>query len=1285
MKSKGKSPRGKSSRPGKGRTGTAVPANPPADAQIGARFRAVFESSRDAIGVSLAGAHVFVNPAYRELFGFPPDADLAGKPILDLIAPASRDRIREYILRRMRGESVPSAYETRGMRIDGAEFDMEVNVSLYQENGKDHTLVILRDITRRKMAEAEISERGALVQQIMDTASVGIGLVDKGGRITHANRRMAGMFGRTMEEFVGSEYVDHVHPAEREASRKNMLALLASKMPSADLERLYKRKDGTEFWGHLACRRFHDARGNELGLIGVIEDITERRRTEDALRASEKKFSAIFGLIPDPTTITDIETGVIVDLNDAAARWFGRPRKEAIGMTTADVQVWADPADRGRMLEKIRTEGEINDMECRLRMHTGEIRDVLFSSRVMEIDGKQYLLSRAHDMADRRRSELAMQQSEAKYRRLYNETPVLLHSVDRDGILVEVNDFWLKTLGYDRKEAIGRKFTDFYTQASKKYAEEIVQPAFFRDGIIDHISYQFVKKNGDIADVLLSATAERDVSGNVVRSQAVIQDITERKRMEEALSKSEKMLQTIIDAEPECVKVLDENANVIMMNRAGLDMIQADSPDQVRGQCVCPLVTFEYQQAFMDLTRRVFQGKSGTLLFEMVGLKGRRLWLETHAVPLRNEKNEITALLGVTRDVTERKRTEEELREKEKKYRALFESANDGIFIYDENRLADCNQKGADMYGLQKEQVIGRSPTEFAPERQPDGRLSWEVAREKTEAAFNGIPQVFEWQPLRADGCPFDVEITLSRLELGGRMCLQAIVRDISDRKKAEHAVRSSEARFRSIIERATEGIVVADAETRQIRYANPEFCRMLGYSEQELLGLDAIDMTAKEETDASVAGFREHAKGQVHSTQRTFRRKDGSPIRLNINSASMELDGRPALLGFFADVTAQQLLEEERLKTQKLESLGTLAGGIAHDFNNLLQGVFGYISMAKLTHDQKEKSLSMLEQAEKALHQSVSLTSQLLTFSKGGKPLKKVISLRPVIENAVKFALSGSRAVSALSIADDLRHVEADAGQIGQVLQNIVLNADQAMPLGGRIELSARNVPAASVAKLPEGLEGELVEITVRDQGLGIPPEHVARIFDPYFTTKEKGSGLGLATSYYIIRNHGGSIVVTSELGKGSAFTIYLPASPAMQEPAIDSRAGSPVRKGRVLVMDDDAVVRDVAGALLAELGQEVELAERGEEAIEKYLKAKESGKPFDIAILDLTIRGGMGGAETVRKLLEINPDVKAVVSSGYSDDSAFSDYREQGFRTFLKKPYDIKELQETLNALLS
>ncbi|HUJ18609.1 MAG TPA: PAS domain S-box protein [Nitrospirota bacterium] len=1161
MKDKSKSSHKKSTRSGGARrtvsgsnasgpaTRSAKPAEPQ---QIEARFRAVFENSRDAIGVSKAGVHLFENPAYLELFGFPRGASLAGKPVLDRIAPGNRDQVREYTLSRARGESAPSAYETRGLRIDGSEFDMEVSVSTYREDGEDRTLAILRDITRRKTAENEIAERGAMLQQIMDTASVAIGWLDKSGRITHANRRMAEMFGRTMEELIGSEYVDLVHPAERESGRKNMLALLASKIPSVDLERLYRRKDGTEFWGHLACRRFHDARGNELGLIGVITDISTRKRAEEALRNSERRLNTIldnvgayifikdtqyrytyvnrkvcdlFGkkaeeilgkgdaaffsaasveeimrsdrlVIERGETVAREETGLASSDEQPRTYWTVKlPLRDSRGTISALCGISTDITER-KLTEEVLRQSEnrtrsiveslpigmhlyhlepdgrlvfiganpaadgilgvdnsifigktieeafpaLKDTEVPRRYretaatgtawqtesiayHEGDIRGA-FEVHAFRT-APNTMAAAFEDITARKRSESALMRSEEKYRRLYNETPVLLHSIDRDGVVVDVNDHWLKTLGYERQEVIGRKVTDFLTDASRKYSLEVVQPAFFRDGAVQDVSFQMVKKNGDVADVLLSATAERDASGSVVRSLAVIQDITERKRAEEALRE----------------------------NQARLDLA--------------------LQSAHMGVWR----------------------W-----------------------EIKENRR-------------------------YMDNLTC---------------QLLGIEAATFSG----------------TEAEFFRAVHPEDHEKIKA-----------------------SLARTIEQNVHYESA-------FRVI--------------------------------------------------------WPEGSVHYVTARGRLVRDDKGQPVRIN---------------GIVWDTTDQRLLEDERLKTQKIESIGTLAGGIAHDFNNLLQGVFGFISMAKLTFDQREKSLAMLEQAEKALHASVNLTNQLLTFSKGGKPLKKVIELRPVIENAVRLALSGSHNDYTLSIDEGLNPVEADAGQIGQVIQNIVLNADQAMPLGGTIALSARNAPAT---------DGSLVEILISDQGTGIPQDHLLRIFDPYFTTKEKGSGLGLATSYSIIKNHGGEINVASELGKGSTFTIHLPASERAAEapplPATPVRS----RRGRVLVMDDEEVIRMVTRELLHELGHEAVFVENGEAALKAYREAKASGRPFDVVILDLTIRGGMGGMETMRKLREIDPEVRAVVSSGYSDDSAIASHREQGFKAFLKKPYNVKELRDALNALL-
>jgi CheY-like chemotaxis protein len=326
-----------------------------------------------------------------------------------------------------------------------------------------------------------------------------------------------------------------------------------------------------------------------------------------------------------------------------------------------------------------------------------------------------------------------------------------------------------------------------------------------------------------------------------------------------------------------------------------------------------------------------------------------------------------------------------------------------------------------------------------------------------------------------------------------------------------------------------------------------------------------------------------------------------------------------------------------------------------------------------------------MLEQAEKALHLAVNLTNQLLTFSKGGKPVKKCVALGPVIANAARFALSGSRSTARIEVAPDLREADADEGQIAQVIQNIALNADQAMPLGGTVTVVARNIAAAEAVSHPGLGPRDYVEISIRDVGVGMPPQYLDKIFDPYFTTKEKGSGLGLATSYSIVRNHDGRITVESTPGAGSTFTIYLPAVAAPAAAPARPEAPRATLAGRVLLMDDEEIVRNLAGELLGTLGHEVDLAERGETAIEKYRAAREAGRPFDVVILDLTVRGGMGGAETVRKLLEIDPAVKAVVSSGYSDDAVVADCQAHGFKARLSKPYRLDALQAVLASLLT
>ena len=384
-----------------------------------------------------------------------------------------------------------------------------------------------------------------------------------------------------------------------------------------------------------------------------------------------------------------------------------------------------------------------------------------------------------------------------------------------------------------------------------------------------------------------------------------------------------------------------------------------------------------------------------------------------------------------------------------------------------------------------------------------------------------------------------------------------------------------------------------------------------------------------------------------------------------------------------FRDVSTQRRLEAELQRTQKLESIGLLAGGIAHDFNNLLAGIIGNLSVAKLDVDPSSELFEIFSDVERSAFRSRELTQQLLTFAKGGAPVKETASLKEVVRESADFVLRGSAVQCLYELAEDLWPASVDRGQISQVLQNLVINAVQAMPTGGTVRIGAVNRRVRpSELPLPEG---DYVEVMVRDEGGGIPPEHLQRIFDPYFTTKQQGSGLGLATSYSIIANHDGHISVSSNIGQGTTFYVFLPAVPEESVAPPRGEAQITLGSGRVLLMDDEEIVRQLAIRMLERLGYKVEAVEDGTKVLALYEERRAEGLPFDAVVMDLTVPGGMGGKETIKQLLALDPQARAIVSSGYSDDPIMANCAAYGFRGVIAKPYDVQAMSQILYQVVS
>ncbi|GFE60579.1 PAS domain S-box protein [Geobacter sp. AOG2] len=897
----------------------------------------------------------------------------------------------------------------------------------------------------------------------------------------------------------------------------------------------------------------------------------------------------------------------------------------------------------------------------------------------------------AKEVATHKQSEEALRVSKEQLRVVFDASEAGIIQVSPQGIIEFSNRRMADMFGESPQELIGTPYQDHLHESEKQIGDAQMHQLI--QGKIQSVSLDrhYIRKDGTSFWGHLSGRRLENPDGSLHALVGVIADITERKQAENELRKSDERMRlffehqivgmAITSPEKAWLQVNDQLCKMLGYSREELAILSWEE------------LTYPEDLALdLDKFNRLLSGEINDYSIEkrFMHKDGSIIHTNLSVGCVRHTDGSVDYVLALLEDISSTKLLALKREEDQRFLQTILDSISDFIFYKDKNSMfLGCNDSYASRYiGLSKDQIIGHPDGEFINDRESVRKY----IESDRQVISSGRPLMLKHWITLANGQKTLVEVVKSPFyDTNGQVAgVIGVARDITEHHLAlETITREKEAAQRYL---DIAGVMFcALNRAGEIILINKKGAEILGYDDNELLGQNWFDVCLPYHVRKSVKGvFALQLAGEltpVEFYENSVIKKNGEERLIAFHNTLLRDEaGISGVLFSGEDITEKRLTQNELLKNQKLESLGVLAGGIAHDFNNIITGIMGNISFARMSLGKPDKADQLLENAEKASMRASSLATQLLTFAKGGTPIMKKVSVGHILEETLSLTLRGANVKGVVDIPESLHAIEADEGQLSQVFNNLIINAVQAMPKGGSLTIKAENVTLVAQNKmlLPPGT---YVMLVFTDQGCGISEEDLKKIFDPYFTTKAGGNGLGLASANSIIRRHNGYIGVKSIAGEGATFQIYLPA---IDEAYANHQSDSVTQTtdghigGSILVMDDEKMILELLTEMLEYLGCHVTTCENGTEAVAKYKAEFDSGKTFTAVIMDLTVPGGMGGREAAEQILAFDPKASLIVSSGYSNDLTMADYGSYGFIGAVTKPYNLSKLSQLLSSIV-
>ncbi|MDH5640112.1 MAG: PAS domain S-box protein [Nitrospira sp.] len=1202
-----------------------------------------------------------------------------------------------------------------------------------------------RETAARQEAEQAVAAGRTQLQQFLDTSQELIQCVGPDGRFLYTNEAWRGTLGYRAEDVSGLTVFDIIHPDNLGHCRALFCRLMdGESIPMMEVSFVAKDGRRLDVVGSATCEMSSD--GHPIATRGFFHDVTKRKEAEAAFRESEERHRLLVDQIRDYAIIRLDSDGRIASWNSGATHMTGYREGEILGQPMSRLyspeDIAIDKPDRllraaladeraeeeGWRVRKDGTRFWANEILTPLRNHAGALqgfsnitRDITEQKLKVELLNleKQLFELLSHGEPP---SSLFIYLVEG-FERLLGSCVCAVMLFDQEGrrlrhaaapnlpdsYIREADDIAVGprmgscgTAAYFNKPVI---VGDIATDPLWANCKDLPLRHGFRACWATPILSLSQSDKGFGIFAVYCTELRKPTLGDwllIERATYFAQLAMTRKLAEEQLEASEKRLRTILETEPECVKVVTEDSILLDMNPTGLGFFEADSLEEVRGQSILPIIMPADRERVAEFHRRVFHGESGTLQFEIVGLKGTRRWMDTMAVPLKDETGQTTGVLAITRDYTKQKRAEDALRASEERFRTLFQTSYDATMTLAPPmwQFTSGNPATVRMFNTQDEaEFIRLGPWDVSPEQQPDGRLSSEKAREMIDIAMREGSHCFEWTHLRRSGEVFPATVLLTRMEVDGQPQLQATVRDISDQKQVEKALRNMNAeleervRARSLeLEEAYRHLnshlqntplgVIQWAPDFQLVHWSSQAERIFGWTAQEVEGkypsewpfIPEDERPAMQESMERLIGGQERRK--VHRVRHFG--KNGQDVHCVWHTSVMvDESGRVvSIMALVQDLSEQVRLERQFHQAQKMEAIGRLAGGIAHDFNNLLTVITGYSDLVLMDPKTGSGIKKAVEQILRAGERATGLTRQLLTFSRQQIVQPRTLSLNNTVTETEKMLrrLIGEDVRLSVKLDADPDTIKADPGQIEQVIMNLAVNARDAMPNGGR--LSIDTVTLCLKEPFPTQVGGTLVpgtyvSLVVRDTGNGIDVATLSKIFEPFFTTKGpgKGTGLGLATVHGIVEQSGGAITVSSRMGEGTTFRLYFPSVAESGSVTTVSSPASIITRGTetVLLVEDEPIVRAFVHEVLSTFGYTVLEVRTAEEAM---FLSKGYEHPIQLLVTDVVLPFGRG-TKLAEELRRKRPGIKILLMSGYVDQTRMADKEISAQLPFLQKPF--------------